>query len=358
MKIFFDGGIFSRQKRGGISRLGFELMRQFGSNSSVEQIFYRGFYIDEYLFQRKWFSSYYGIKRPGFLHGRIFNLLDNLAVNYFYNHSANKDLIYYSLYYRVPKKPKGPVAVVCHDMIHELFSKDSKSIGFKKKAFDAADMILSVSESTKKDLCRVYPDINPEKVKVIHLGVGEIFFQETGAPQKNGRPYLLYVGARSYDYKNFTFLLDAFVAKKYFLDFDLVVFGGEKEFPGEQPTWLRREIGVDAALARMYAGAAALVYPSLYEGFGIPPLEAMAAGCPVIASNASSIPEVVGDAGLLFDPKDQADFTAKLEKILYDKTLAAQLAEKGRQRARQFTWQAMANRVYVECQALLKKEVL
>lgn len=357
MKVFFDGSIFGQQKIGGISRLNFELMKSLSKKKDIEQIFYQGFHIDNYPFKKDWFQKYYGIYISGFLYGRIFNFLNNIGVNYFYNSNADKNVIYHSLYYRIPQKPKGPVVVHVYDMIQELFGKggNEKTIRFKKKSFDAADLIISISESTKQNLCRLYP-INPDKVIVAYPGVGEVFFKKNNFIGKlKKRPYMLYVGSRSYKYKNFNLLLKIFIDRKYFLDFDLAVFGGEKDLSSvERETikkynggnWLKQESGNDEKLADIYANASVFVYPSLYEGFGIPPLEAMAAGCPVVASNVSSIPEVIGNAGLLFNPNDQNDLAEKIEKILNDKELVKNLVEKGKTRARQFTWEAMADTIY------------
>ncbi len=363
MKIFFDGGIFSQQKVGGISRAGFELIKELGKNKDVEPIFYRGFYIDNYPFKKEWFSKYYGIKKSDFLRGRILNLLDNIGVNYFYNINADKNLIYHSLYYRVPKKPKGPVIVHCYDMIQELFGGNLKTIRFKKKSFDRADLIISISESTKKDLCKLY-FIDPEKVIVAYPGVNKTFFKDRGLiKREKERPYMLYVGARNYKYKNFDIFLSAFIGQRYFIDFDLVLVGGEKDITFQQKEkikntagkgrWLLQEFCDDEKLAELYSGATVFVCPSLYEGFGIPLLEAMACGCPVVASNASSIPEVVGDVGLLFDPNDPNDLIRQIEKIIADKPAALNLIEKGKIRAKKFSWDNMADIIYQGYQKLL-----
>ncbi len=364
MKVFFDGGIFNQQKVGGISRLGFELIKGLEKNKDIERIFYHGFYVDHYLFKKEWFSKYYGFKRPDFLKGRIFNFLDNVGVNYFYNINADKNLIYHSLYYRVPKKPIGPIVVHCYDMIQELFGGNAKTIQFKKKAFDVADLIISISESTKKDLCKLY-SIGSERVVVAYPGVSETFFKDRSLMvQGRKRPYMLYVGARNYKYKNFEFLLNTFISKKYFLNFDLVIVGGERELTLEQKSkiknttgngeWLLQEFCDDEKLAELYLSAAVFVYPSLYEGFGIPPLEAMACGCPVVASSASSIPEVVGNGALLFNPNDPNDLAEKIEKVLHDKILVTDLIQKGKIRAGQFTWEAMANTIYKAYVEVLK----
>jgi glycosyltransferase involved in cell wall biosynthesis len=357
MKIFFDGKIFSSQKVGGISRVNFELIKELSNVKDVEKIFYRGFYIDEYLFEKKWFYKYYGIKIPNFLKSRLVNFLDNFFLNFFYNIFADEKTIYHSSYYRVPKNPKGPVVVHCYDMMHELFNINKKVINFKKSAFNKADLIIAISESTKKDLCKIYPDINPEKVAVVYLGGSDIFFKKH-EKLKNKKPYMLYVGMRNYKYKNFDFLLDVFIKERYYLKYDLVLVGGEKELTFEQTkkikktgneNWIIQNFGTDEELAELYAGAKVFIYPSLYEGFGIPPLEAMASGCPVLASNCSSVPEVVADAGILFNPKDRKDFINKLNEILENKELSIELVEKGKKRAKEFTWEKITYRM---CQLL------
>ena len=356
MKVFFDGKIFTSQKQGGISRVGFELMKNLNHFKDVEKIFYRGLHVDNYPFQKEWFAKYYGLRKSSTFNQRAFNLLDAAGMELAYYFNASPDVIFHSLFYRVPKNPRGPVVVHAYDMTHELFGGGAKSIAFKKKAFGKADLIVAISQSTKNDLVKLYPKINPAKIAVVYLGVSELFFQQRELSKEVGqRPYILYIGPRNYAYKNFELLLGVFIEKKYFLDFDLMVVGGEKLAKAAGQDWLVQKFGDDEGLAKLYSEATALVYPSLYEGFGLPPLEAMASGCPVLASDASSIPEVVGDAALLFDPNDKQDFIMKLEKITRDEQLQNLLKEKGRERAKQFTWQNMAKGVYNEYINLEKK---
>lgn len=352
MKVFFDGNVFTSQKKGGISRVGFEFMKHLNQFEDIEKIFYRGLYIDNYPFQRKWFKKYYGLRKPDRFNYRALNLLDTVGMELAYRCNAPCDTIFHSLFYRVPKNPKGPVVVHAYDMIHELFGGGKKSIAFKKRAFNKADLIVAISQSTKKDVMKLYPEVNSEKIKVVHLGASEVFFQQNKLSERTGRPYVLYVGPRNYSYKNFDLLLDVFIEKRYFIDFDLIIVGGEREVASSHAEkiknatgregWLFHRVGSDEDLAALYSQATVFVYPSLYEGFGLPPLEAMACGCPVLTSDSSSMPEVVADAGLLFNPKDKNDFTVKLENILRDKQLQRMLGEKGRERAREFTWQKAA----------------
>lgn len=353
MKVFFDGKIFSPQMIGGINREVFELLKAFSRKKDIEKIYYRGLYVGQSPLKKEWFKKYYRFRVPSFLNQRIFNFLDNVGCKMAYEKNSAPDLIYHSFYYRVPKNPKGPVVVDAHDMINELFVNNLKIKNYKKKAFDTADLIISNSEATKKDLCRLYP-IDPQKVIVAYRGTNENFFKKDNLTK--GRPYMLYVGVRNPIYKNFDFLLDTFVAKKYFVDFDLVLMGGEKNLSFQQKEkikntvgqgkWLRQESGGDEKLADLYSGASVFIYPSLYEGFGVPLIEAMACQCPVIASNVSSIPEVVGDAGLLFDPTNSEDLAAKIDKITSDRSAADDIINKGKIRIKQFNWNTMSDIIY------------
>lgn len=359
MKVFFDGKILTSQMPGGINREVSELLLAFNKNKDIEKIYYRGLFWGQSPLEKKWFKSYYRLKVPVFLNQRVFNFLDNLGAEIFYkkNICSCPDLIYHSFYYRVPKNKKGPIVVDVHDMINELFIKNPKVKEYKKRAFFSADLIVSNSEATKKDLCKLYP-INPEKVIVAYRGVSEAFLKKNNSlpvmPEKK-HPYMLYVGAR-YSYKNFDFLLDVFINRRYFLDFDLILMGGAKELtfqqkekikntPG-QGSWLKQEFGSDEKLADLYSNALVFIYPSLYEGFGVPLIEAMACKCPVIASDTSCFPEIVGDSALLFDPKDPNDLAQKIERIINNKSVAIDLVEKGKIRVNQFSWDKTADIIY------------
>jgi glycosyltransferase involved in cell wall biosynthesis len=170
----------------------------------------------------------------------------------------------------------------------------------------------------------------------------------------------LYVGARG-GYKNFERFVRAFaLSQRLHQEFDLLCFGGgplqtaERQMiadAGLGPDQVVQMGGGDEILAALYQQAAALVYPSLYEGFGIPPLEAMAVGCPVICSNSSSLPEVVGDAAESFDPLDQEAMLAAMEAVLASPTQRSALVAAGRIRYQQFTWKKCAR----ETEAIYRK---
>jgi glycosyltransferase involved in cell wall biosynthesis len=358
VKAFFDGRIFTLQQQGGISRLFFELMRSFGQTRQVDQILFRGAHIDRYPFRKEWFRRYYGLRMPRVRGLMLIRPLDDIGLELVYRANAGPDLIYHSSYYRLPRRARGPLVVHTYDMIHELYGGDLGTKVLKKKALQTADLIISISESTKKDLCELH-GIDPRKVAVAYPGVSSVFHRCTPlvstVKRDDVRPYMLYVGNRGW-YKNFDLLFDTFVHKKYFYDFDLVLVGGERKLSDLQQrvvsdsmkkrTWLRHEFCNDGGLAQLYANATVFVCTSLYEGFGIPLVEAMACGCPVIGPKTSSVPEVVGDAALLFDPKDVEDLARQMDKVISDQSLRAGLVERGHVRATRFSWDAMAQAVY------------
>jgi glycosyltransferase involved in cell wall biosynthesis len=265
-------------------------------------------------------------------------------------------LIHRTYYSPVSKRATVPVVITVFDMIHEMFSDafprgDTTSTN-KRVCVRSADHIICISESTASDLVRIF-GVERRKISVTHLGHSPVF-QDTprvNETHQNGRPYLLYVGQRA-GYKNFDAALKAYASSKLLRDeFDLVAFGGPPFNAAEVTTIdnlrLRRDsvkhrTGPDCDLALAYRGARALVYPSLYEGFGIPPLEAMSSGCAVACSGTSSLPEVVGHAALLFDPVDIDSIRSALETVGLDDSVRVELVAAGKERAGHFSWDRCA----------------
>lgn len=265
-------------------------------------------------------------------------------------------LIHRTYYAPQPRVGDVPVVLSVFDMIHELFPEnfaaDDAVIRSKRGSVSAADHLICISQSTASDLVRLF-DVPRSKISVIYLGYSEVFAEP--APQDESsphdRPYLLYVGQRN-GYKNFSTALRAYAASRLLREaFDLVVFGGPALSAEEhaliaslslRPGRVVRMGGFDRDLARAYRHARAFVYPSKYEGFGIPPLEAMSSGCVVASSNASSIPEVVGDAAVTFDPSDIDDTRLALERACLDDTTRQQLLAAGAHRVREFSWDRCA----------------
>jgi glycosyltransferase involved in cell wall biosynthesis len=245
-----------------------------------------------------------------------------------------------------------PVVITVWDMIHEVFPQLDPSgyfVARKQRSIEAADAILCISENTKQDLIARYR-VDEYKVRVTHLAANLEPTPLNDDEDTPSRPYFLYVGART-GYKNFPGLLSAFaVAATIAPDIMLCVVGAPFASTEEQKI---AEFGLsgkvenygavsDHELAALYQRSIALVYPSLYEGFGIPPLEAMQCGTVVVASNRSSIPEVVGDAGILFDPARVDELADILVHLARNPDARQPFIDRGYVRVRQFSWENTA----------------
>ncbi|PYQ66662.1 MAG: glycosyltransferase family 1 protein [Acidobacteria bacterium] len=253
-----------------------------------------------------------------------------------------------------------PFVLTIYDMIHEMFpgyfKPDDKTSEHKALLAMEAAGIIAISSCTKADILR-YIDVDPEKIEVIHLAsplTGES--EEIAVP---GR-YILHVGERC-RYKNFRALLAAFAGlAATFPDLHLVC-ASPKRFDRSELDLIQR-LGLadrcvslsvnDAQLTFLYRHAALLIFPSLYEGFGLPVLEAFACDCPVVLSDTSCLPEIAGDAALYFDPADVASIEGTLSFLLSNSTLRQALIHRGRERLQRFSWATTAERtaaVYKKC---------
>jgi glycosyltransferase involved in cell wall biosynthesis len=228
---------------------------------------------------------------------------------------------------------------------------------FADRVVRRADGLIAVSEWTRNDAVRLL-DLDPERVEVIYSGVADAFFHVTAADVARvrgkynlARPYVLFVGTIE-PRKNLDTLLDAWQQMSLSGEFELVLAGpvgwGETHVVVERARTLRQVRYIDYVpepdLAGVTAGATAFVYPSLYEGFGFPVAQAMAAGVPVLTSNVSSLPEVTGAAALLVDPRSPGEIESGLRKLLSSPSLREKLGREGRQRAERFRWQECAQR--------------
>ena len=242
-------------------------------------------------------------------------------------------------------------------MIHEKFASSfphaDKTARYKALAAARADHVICISESTRRDAIEIL-GLPSEKTSVVYLGFDLMTTAGARAeePVLSARePYLLYVGNRG-GYKNFLRLLEVCGGSPQLkAGYTLICFGGGAFHEDELKTMHRLGLdrgqvtqigGEDQVLATLYKHAVALIFPSLYEGFGIPPLEAMSYDCPVVCSNTSSIPEVVGEAGEYFDPADTESMCAAIERVVMSESHRQSLIAKGRARLKCFSWDRCA----------------
>ncbi len=294
---------------------------------------------------------------------------------------GNNDIIHIP-HSGIPVTLKSKVVITIHDLIPFLAESAAwispgkngrkyyikRKDGFCKDVLNS-DKIIAVSEYTKNDIIKYFA-VKPEKISTIHLGVDTIFrVCEDKKKQKMvlgkygiSKKYIFFVGMVSAR-KNIVRLVSSFEKiRKQFSDYQLVIAGRRttyNEFSEKLdnlPADIRNDLLLTEYVSRedlpyLYSGASVCVYPSLYEGFGLPILEAMACGCPVITSNISSMPEVAGGAALLVDPYSTAEIASAMERVLSNPGLQERMREKGMARAKEFSWENTARktlRVYTE----------
>lgn len=275
-------------------------------------------------------------------------------------------------HYAVPIGYSRKMAVTIHDLIHWLFPRYVRSrFGFiyarfmLKHAANKATRIIAVSENTKSDIVKIL-SIPRDKIRVVYNGVEEKFRPslEVGDRMKRAYgKYVLYTGLIK-PHKNIIGLINAFyrLKKDAGIEHRLILIGEEKQPYGKQVRkmienlCLQKEVLLlgnicSEELIGFYNGADVFVLPSFYEGFGLPPLEAMACGCPVVTSNNSSLPETVGDAGIMVDAHNIDSLAGAIHSLLSNESLRQRMIKKGLERVRLFSWEKTARetlKVYEE----------
>lgn len=360
MKIAFDHQIFGWQEYGGISRYAFELASELSLLPDNSVSIYSPLFVNEYLSSAPQQLRVHGFKVPTFkFSGRIYRELNSILVRPALS-KFRPDIVhetYYSPKRQAPKSAK--VVLTVYDMIHErfpeYFSKHSPTRREKAIAVARADHVICISEQTRQDLIS-FTGVSQDKISVVHLGFARDTSSVTSTEiQIADRPYILYVGNRT-GHKNFKTLISAYASSKFLVqNYDLVCFGGG-ELTTEETDIIRKlgipqknihhVFGNDSVLSHFYRNAKLFVYPSLYEGFGIPPLEAMSLGCPVVCSNISSIPEIVGDAALKCDPESYESIREAMEAGIADDSLRTELIQKGFSRVENFSWERCARETF------------
>lgn len=257
---------------------------------------------------------------------------------------ANKTFIFHSSYYRYCKSKNAINIVTVHDFTYEYFRHGLSKIlhcKTKHKAISKADYIVCISENTKKDLLKILPSVNSDRVIVIYNGVGDAFriLDETQRYNAGNEKFLLFVGGRD-SYKNFDIAVNLSLKtgiKLYIVGKRLSKFEKFKVESLIGKNYVDVGFVSDEQLNCLYNKAFALVYPSSYEGFGIPVVEAQKAGCPVIAQNKSSISEIIGATELLTDSSNLNNFVEKV-LLLENMNFRDYVIKVGLKNSQRFTW--------------------
>ena len=351
MYVCYDYQIFALQSVGGISRYFVELASRLSHYSKDLKIsVIAPLHINEHLGE----SSIHTIgKKISQFPGKHY-FLPNI------NHAASSVIlkrlqpdIFHETYFASRfQKTTAPRILTVYDMIHEQFpdrfsGPDQKIPAHKAAAVSRADHIIAISNNTRADLVN-YLSVPEDKITVIPLASSFAHPPESAAIHVHEKPFLLYVGLRQ-GVKNFNALLNAYACSDILRkSFDLICIGGG-EFTFDELQTLREKNlfgkvhqlpADDKNLALFYAGATLFIYPSIYEGFGLPLLEAMRSGCPVVCSNTSSMPEIAGEAAKYFNPHDVEEMQTIIEDTALSETDRNSLREKGFIREKLFSWES------------------
>lgn len=344
------------QKVGGVSRYFFENIIRIRKECNIN--------ICTYYLSNEYFSSI--LKRPSFSYSgwqsiRLRNLIEN--INMAWHLLTDKyDLVHLTAEEsQAIKFTKKPIVITVHDMVPELFYKNKRRIAKRKASIHHASAIICVSENTKKDLLHIYPEIEKNKIFVIYHGY---------SPQKiNYSPvikerYILFVGSRYGEYKNFFRFLSAVHSLLKSYNIKLVCTGSN--FSSSEIQKIKEynitdrvcHVGFvsDEQLANLYHYAECFVYPSLYEGFGIPILESFFHGCPVCISNTSCFPEVALDAASYFNPTDEHSICSSIKSILDNPDYRKILIKRGYERLKFFSWDTAAQKTIQVYQKVIQQK--
>ena len=352
MRILFDHQTFSRQQYGGISRYFYELITRIAVMPAHDVMLFMGLHINKFDLEnhRTKMERYFGIRHPNIPHTYRVRRLLNEAMLRGFARNLHPDVYHLTYFDDTPRLGKRRVITI-HDMTYErfphFFRHNDTTPSEKQKAASIADGIVCVSECTRQDVCDMMK-IPMEKTTVVYHA--NTLHCSVTPNNPFGYPYILYVGKRG-AYKNFGTLLQAYVnSKRLRSEYHLLCFGSEKVTTAEHKFLASYKIahrvrfvhGDDELLAQCYAHASILAYPSLAEGFGIPLLEAMYYGCPVVASDIPSLRETAADAAMYFNPASPEELGGVIEKVLENGNLREGLVHRGRARERLFSWEKSA----------------
>ena len=355
MKVLFNNSLFFHQRYGGVTRCSVYLAKKLIEKKidiNILAPIFKNIYLREISDLYKF--GFYIKRYPRIKIVEYFN--NKIITN---KSKKNKSSIIHDGYFSsstLELKNKTKILTI-HDLIHEklphLYSENR--IEIRRKIISNTDYFICVSEKTKEDFIDFYK-IPENKIKVIHHGSDHLPHYENNKDQENlqlDKPFILFVGTRA-KYKNFDLLLKSyFNSNKIKKDFDLICFGGgnftSKEINLFKKLKLINKIklvsGDDYVLKKLYQNAFIFVFPSYYEGFGLPLLEAMQMGCPILASDISVFKEICGNSIKYFKSEDFEHLTYNLEELLYSSSQTEDLIKKGYEHVKKYTWSKCADQV-------------
>jgi glycosyltransferase involved in cell wall biosynthesis len=357
MKILYDSYIFASQKVGGVSRYHYELLK--GMSALGQEVKVAGRFIkNRYLLA----DESCGRQFCNDAHALLWSINKRIILRAV-KQAASYDLLhptfpYEQVLYSLPEGKK--MVFTIHDMVPEKVLSEATPSSCKLKFAQRADRIIAVSKNTKRDIVEVL-GIDESKVEVVYHGASlrpsQAVMPATPLPEQ----FLLFVGGRS-SYKNFDmFIAAAAPVLSESKDIYVLCVGGKpfsdverrrlKELNVYDRTLLLTQVS-DSELAYLYAKATAFIFPSLYEGFGIPILEAWACGAPVLLSSTGCFTEIAEDAAEYFDPTQADSITESINHLLSDQLLRKKLVEKGAKRLKNFSWGKMAKQTQAIYQSL------
>lgn len=364
MEVVIDGVVYQSQSRGGISRVFSEVLPRLCDIDETLRITLltqgrlRQSLPEHRHIKHRPVPTFERYLRPNWVWQSVLPKIKHFTYNLWTG--AGEGKIWHSTYYTMPEKWAGYSVATVHDMVFELFPQFYNGPNFdlfrqrKRLSVLRADAVICVSDTTRQDVLRLY-ELDADKVHVIPNAYSDIFrrLDSTDLPAsiQIEQPFLLYIGNRAH-YKNFDLLAKAYSLWPRRKEVALVLVGARPISESEQQLMVELAIAKqvkllkdvdDETLCRLYNSAAVFVYPSLCEGFGIPLLEAMACGCPIVASHIPSTIEVAGNSPIYFDPVEEDDLLNALD-IALSQGRNSERIRTGLERVKSYSWDMTAAR--------------